>query len=165
MPKSTLFAAYLARRPLLLRRLARLLGCTADAEDLAQDTWLRACGTLVTTSPAALIDRIATNLALDRRRSLARRIPAAAGALEALPSDLPDAERTLLDRDRVRRAEVAIAAMPPRRRAVFLAVRLEGLSHAAVAARFGITTAAVEKHVARAMLDLTAGDAPGRARP
>lgn len=152
----TLAANYLARRSLLLRRLARLVGCRAQAEDLVQEAWLKACGTSVVRRPAAFLDQIALNLARDHLRGLAVRGGPSVAGLEAVPCPTPDAERRLLDKERLRRAEAAIAQLPPRRRAVFLAARVDGLPHAEIAACFGITTAAVEKHIARALTSLAA---------
>jgi RNA polymerase sigma-70 factor (ECF subfamily) len=106
--------------------------------------------------PASFLDRVAVNLARDHLRQVAVQHGSPALALEHLACDEPDPERVCLDRERVRRAEQALAAMPPRRREVFLAARLEGLPHAAIAARFGITPAAVQKHVARALVTLAA---------
>jgi len=107
-------------------------------------------------APVPFLDRVALNLARDHLRSAAVKSGAGAAALHDIPCAEPDPERICLDRDRVRRAERALAAMPARRREVFLAARLDGLPHAAIAARFGITTATVQKHIARAMISLAA---------
>lgn len=154
MSDSTHLAAFMARRPSLLRRLARLLGSRADAEDLSQEAWIRIATSEISSHPVAFLDHVATNLAIDRRRGMAVRGITGAEGLDHLVCPMPTPERTILDRERVRRTEQAIAAIPRRRRAVFLAVRLEGMSHAAAAARFGISIAAVEKHIARVMAHL-----------
>jgi RNA polymerase sigma-70 factor (ECF subfamily) len=48
------------------------------------------------------------------------------------------------------RLKGVIATLPPRRRAVLLAVRLEGLSRQQIAERFGISTSMVEKELRQA---------------
>jgi RNA polymerase sigma-70 factor (ECF subfamily) len=156
MPDAATTPYFLARRPSLLRRLARIVGCAAAAEDLAHDAWLKTHVARDVIHPAAFLERVALNLARDHRRSSAVRGPASPELLDSLVCPEPDAERRLLDRDRLRRAEAAIAALPPRRRRVFLAARLERLSHAQIAQQFGITPAAVEKHIARALVSLAA---------
>ena len=156
MADQHLTKAFLVRRSLLVRRLARLVRCRDTAEDLAQETWLRSRRAGAIDAPIPFLDRVALNLARDHLRGAAIRSGAAVTALRDLPSAEPDPERICLDRDRVRRAERALASLPARRRDVFLAARLEGLPHAVIAARFGITTATVQKHIARAMMTLTA---------
>ena len=55
----------------------------------------------------------------------------------------------------VRAAREVIAAMPERRRDILIALRLEGASLKVVAARYGISTSAVEKHLTRALQSLS----------
>lgn len=117
-----------------------------------QETWMRVAARTGIDRPASFLDRVARNLAHDHLRSLVVQRVSGSAALEVLACHEPAPDQVLLGRERVRRAKAALATMPPRRRTVFLAVRLEGMPHAAVAARFGISQAAVEKHVARAAL-------------
>ena len=154
MADPSLDDVFLRRRPSLLRRLARLVGCHAAAEDLVQETWIRSSLAGSVARPAAFLERVALNLSRDHLYGVALRGAAGAAALDGLACPQPDPEWTLLHRERLRRAEAALAGLPPRRREVFLAGRLDGLPHAEIAARYGITPAAVEKHVARAMLAL-----------
>lgn len=60
-----------AHRPALMRLCYRLLGSVADAEDVVQDTWLRASGADLTTvdNPRSYLLRTATNLCLDQMKA------------------------------------------------------------------------------------------------
>ena len=52
------------------------------------------------------------------------------------------------------RIEAALARMPERRRAIFLAVRLDGTSYAEIAERSGLSVLQVEREIAAALLQL-----------
>lgn len=65
-------------------------------------------------------------------------------------------EHVLIERQRLDILKAALARMPEMRRRVFLFIRVEGLSVAEAALRFGISEATVYKHVSRAMQDCVA---------
>lgn len=151
---ATLASAYLAMRPRLLRLAQRMLGCPDAAADVAQDTWLRAAasGTPPRDSVGLLL-HIARNLARDRLRQRAR--DGLDRDLEPEAADpLANPEQTAADRQLLRRLDAAIAGLPPRCREAFVLARLEGLPHAAIAARMGISARTVENHVAFALVHL-----------
>lgn len=62
---------------------------------------------------------------------------------------MPASSRGAIDR-----IEQALAKLPARRRNIFLLHRLDGLSYAEIADRYGISTKRVEQHIAAAMLHL-----------
>src|SRR5690606_2914537 len=64
--------AFEEHRDLLFAVAYRMLGTAADAEDVVQDTWLRwsAADRSGVADPKAYLVRIATNVALDRLRSV-----------------------------------------------------------------------------------------------
>jgi RNA polymerase sigma-70 factor (ECF subfamily) len=64
-----------------------------------------------------------------------------------MPLPRPSAERSLLDRERLKRLEAALEELPLRCRQVFVLRRIDGLPPAEVAERLGITVNAVAKHV------------------
>lgn len=118
---------FFRHRPSLLRWLAKLIGYRDTAEDLMQETWMRVAARTGIDRPASFLDRVARNLAHDHLRSLVVQRVSGPAALEVLACHEPAPDQVLLGRERVRRAEAALATMPPRRRTVFLAVRLEGM--------------------------------------
>ena len=97
-------------RPDLHRYCRRLTGSLWDAEDLAQDTLLRAFATLGSVhhrieNPRAYLLRVATHAWIDtlRRRhgevaALAERVPAEAGEADAEPGAVRDAGTALIRR-------------------------------------------------------------------
>ena len=151
---------YQRQRLPLVKRLERMLGSRAAAEDLAQDaflrTWRRAPEHLDASGRAAWLHRAATNLAIDelRRRRFGGVDPA---ALEAQAfADDPDG--TIVARD-------ALAALTPHERMVLL-LRFElGLSHAEIGALLDVSPEAARKRVDRArasFADALGGLRPGR---
>lgn len=122
------------------------------SEDLAQETLARlltyARGQTVLDT-RALGFSIATNLVRDHFRALSR------GDVQPLTEDLvcnsPAQEQVSIHRQRIDAFSRALAAMPPLRREVFIRRRLRGESYSEIGAALGLSNAAVEKHVIRAL--------------
>jgi RNA polymerase sigma-70 factor (ECF subfamily) len=147
----------------LLRFLTARLGDAAAAEDVLQDLWLRlqAVDTGAVANGKAYLYRAAQNLALDavraRQRSAVRerQWATAHGGSAAEPVDpSPNAEADMLEREEAAALASAIAALPEAAGRAFRLHKLEGLSHAEIAARLGISRSGVEKHIALAMAHL-----------
>lgn len=142
----------------LLRLFSRRVG-TQDAEDLMQDSFVRiariaASGDPEIERPDAYLSRIAANLLHDRAKSAFER-----ARLTQLPADEllltgPDPVAALEARDVLNRLNSAILRMSPTTREVFMAHRLEGLSHAHIAERLGISTASVARHMTKAIAQI-----------
>jgi RNA polymerase sigma-70 factor (ECF subfamily) len=136
--------------------LTRRLGSPGAAHDVVHDTYLRLQGLDAVPeirNPRAYLFRVADNIALDRLRADGRRHSrfVAAELGEDRPSADPSAEEILTQRQRVRLLALAIDELPPRQREVFLMHKFDGLSHAEISRRLGITRSMVEKHVMRAL--------------
>jgi RNA polymerase sigma factor (sigma-70 family) len=168
MSEAGLEAIFMASRPMLLRFLRARLGDHHEAEDLLQDLWLklRAIETGPIAEPRSYLFRMADNLVLDRRRSARRRArrdeawtDAQSGvAIEV--DDRPSAERTLLARDELRKVERILNNLPERTAAAFRLFRIEGKPQKTIAADFGITVSAVEKHLQKAYRAVLAAQMP-----
>jgi RNA polymerase sigma-70 factor (ECF subfamily) len=147
-----------------LYRIARgVLRDDAEAEDVVQDTWVRAFTALEgfrgDASFATWITRIAMNEALGRLR---RRRPTVEWvedgedrvdterAMTPLPSAMRDPERTMADRQMHDLIEGAIDRLPDGFRTVFIARMVEGLSIEETADLFGIRPETVKTRVHRA---------------
>lgn len=158
MDKGGLEAVFIANRPMLLRFLRARLGDHHGAEDLLQDLWLKLHGleTGPIADPRAYLYRMADNLVLDRRRSAQRRAHReeawsnAQSGVDSEIDDRPSAERTLLARERLNRIERALRELPERTAAAFRMFRIDGKPQKSIAAEFGITVSAVEKHLQKA---------------
>lgn len=160
---SGLAQVYTEIRGELLRFLTARLGDAAAAEDVLQDLWLRlqAVDTGPVANGKAYLYRAAQNLALDtvraRQRNSARdrEWAAAHGGPGAEPADpSPNAEAGMLEREEAAALAAAIAALPEAAGRAFRLHKLEGLPHAEIAARLGISRSGVEKHIAVAMAHL-----------
>jgi RNA polymerase sigma-70 factor, ECF subfamily len=134
----------------ILNYAYRMLGDTAEAEDVAQETFLRLWRSLDTwRADAPLIhwlQRVAYNLCIDRLR---RRRPI---SLETAPEPLDPAEGPAGSLHRHELAEAvahAIGQLPERQRAAVVFVHQEGLSNIETAELMGISVDAVESLLAR----------------
>lgn len=156
-------ACYRDCRGELLRFLIARTGDSGEAEEVLQDVWIRL--RQVPAGPIAngraYLYRMAQNLVVDRIREKQRRMQrerawlddrtdrAASGAEPVDPSRT--AEDTILEREETARLLSALATLPDGARHAFELHKIEGLSHAEVAQRLGISKSGVEKHMAVAM--------------
>lgn len=157
-------------------RLAlRLTGNPPDAEDLAQDTFVRVFGRLHDFRPQNMegwLHRITTNLFLDRMRRRQRiRMDALADAVvERLESDEPLPDKALSDAMFEPDVEAALNTLRPEFRTVIMLCDVEQLSYEQIAEVLGIKIGTVQSriHRGRAQLrDALAHRAPraDRSRP
>ncbi|MGH6956231.1 MAG: RNA polymerase sigma factor SigJ [Caulobacteraceae bacterium] len=145
--------AFQAERPRLVRLAYRMLGSMAEAEDVAQDAWLRWRGAEAEAvdDPAAFLARTATRLCLDRmRRQKASRAAYRGPWLpEPLIEDL--AEEPLERAEEVSVAFLlALERLSPLERAVFLLHDVFEADYEAVAETLGRSEAACRQLAARA---------------
>lgn len=143
----------------LVRHLASLVGPGGEAEELAQEAFVRLWEQRERWeggSARALVFRIGRNRALDRirRQDVRSRFvrDAGEGDVGVAPSPAEDLERAEL---RLRVAS-ALERLAPRRREVLELVRFGGLSHEEVAEAMGISLQTVANHVSLALRDLRA---------
>jgi RNA polymerase sigma-70 factor (ECF subfamily) len=148
-------ALYRATLAPLRRYLARLLGNTTEAQDVAHDAYLRvypSVGKKPVERPEALLYVTARRLAINRlkRRSIS---PFAREALnsDTAASSAPGVAQQVMARQEWRLLEQAIAQLPEGCRAVLLLRKIELLSHREIADRLGIAVSTVEKQHARAL--------------
>jgi RNA polymerase sigma-70 factor (ECF subfamily) len=136
----------------------RMTGNLAEAEDVAQDAFLRVWqhaadwrdrGAKFTT----WLYRVVMNLCLDRRR----RAPMAPLEAAGDPADeRPSAEASVAARQRERAVANALAMLPDRQRAALVLSYYEGLSNAAAATVLAISVTALESLLVRARRSLRA---------
>jgi RNA polymerase sigma factor (sigma-70 family) len=130
-----------------------------DADDLVQEAWVRlACYEQAHTvqSPEAFVMRAALNLSIDSHRMQLRHGDEVLTE-DTLVLDLrPGADDVLLAKERLARLSVGLDRLSPRTRDIFLAHRIDGLSYAEIARRENLSVSAIEKHIAKAALLVTA---------
>ena len=128
-----------------------------DPEDVAQQAFFKLGemeGAERLESPRAFVFRVAINLMLDERRSLARvsrTLDASAPLLAIDSEETPDLERTLIAKQQMGLLEKVVQGLPDRHRQYLLANRLEGQSFVAIAERFGVSQSLVRKTVEEAL--------------
>lgn len=130
-----------------------------DAEDLVQEAWVRLAqyehGKPV-VQPEAFLMRTALNLSIDTHRLRQSRGTDVVLEDVVLIDATPSAEATLLARERLQRLSDGLGRLPERTRGFFLAHRIEGKSYTEIAREHNLSVTAVEQHIAKAMLRLTA---------
>ena len=133
---------------LVLVTALRLLGNLPDAQDAAQEVFLRLYRhRRMLESPAlpSWLYRVTVNVCHD----LARRRPA--GELEREPADEgPDPQQGVLAAERSRVLQMSLRALPEKERAALVLRDLEGFSTAGVAQILGSSEATVRSQVSRA---------------
>jgi RNA polymerase sigma-70 factor (ECF subfamily) len=126
----------------------RLLADREEARDLLQETFLRAARqpSFPSADPAAeaWLVRTLVNLSRDLHRRRATRTRALP-RLQAEASTAPSPERAVEARFEVR---TALAALPPRKRAILVLHELEGLAIGDIARLLGLRNATVRWHLA-----------------
>jgi RNA polymerase sigma factor (sigma-70 family) len=154
-------------RPALMAFFMRRAASHSDAEDMTQELFAKLAtaqsgprGASPMDNADAYIFQMAANLLRDRgrrekvranyRASVHAGIGAGGGDLEAL-----DPARVLLARESLGEVSDALRELPDRTRAIFLLFRLEGMKQSELAALYGVSVSAVQKHIFKAMTHLT----------
>jgi RNA polymerase sigma-70 factor (ECF subfamily) len=138
--------------------LRRRLGCAQDADDLAHDTFVRLLGRPAPVlapealrEPRAYLTTVAHGLLVDfwRRGELER---AYLADLAARPEPLhPSPEECLAAVQLLRAVDALLQGLTPKTRAAWLMHRLDGLTHAEIAARLHVSVPRVRQYLANAM--------------
>ncbi len=135
--------------------LRRKLGCPQSAADLAQDTFMRlltARETPTLAEPRAFLTVVAKRVLFNhyRRQDLER---AYLQALAQMPEQVVPSEEeraiillTLMELDQL------LDGLPSPVKRAFLLAQIDGLSHAEIGARLGISVATVKRHLSKAAL-------------
>jgi len=129
-----------------------------DADDLLQEAWVRlVCYERehAVDRPEAFLMRTAINLSVDAYRSRQSRGEEVLLEDVVLIDTAPTAEDVVLARQRVARLGTCLGRLPAKTRMVFLAHRVDGKSYLQIAGEHNLSVSAVEKHVAKALLQLT----------
>jgi RNA polymerase sigma-70 factor (ECF subfamily) len=156
---AALVTRYRARVVALARRM--LAADPEEAEDVAQEAFVAAYDKRQSFRPGEpfrpWLYRIAVNRCLDRLRARSRRPDVL--DLSGIPepaSPAPDPAQALLAGEGDRRLASAVAALPPKLRAVFLLRHLDDLSYEEIAAATGVPLGTVKTHLFRARAHLRA---------
>lgn len=158
--KDQLLAVYLERRPALVRSFAARTGSRERAEDVVQDLYVRlqalteeAAAEL--QNPVAFLYRIGGNLVLDGvrqgKRTAARDKAWTEEGGEIVGgvsiADQPSPEDAAWARLKLDQVSRALEDVAPKARQAFRLHRIDGLTHAQIAERLGVSASSVEKYL------------------
>ena len=149
---------YRRHHPMVLRRLTRLCGNSAVAEELAQETFLRAAQRIGNGGELhfrAWVLRIGTNIGIDHLRAL-RRAPAQ--SIEEMVRIVPaagtpaviDTEASVEMRENARFVASVLGRLNPRHQQVLVMREIEGLDYRSIAERLNVSCSAIETLLFRA---------------
>ncbi|WP_091918401.1 RNA polymerase sigma factor [Mesorhizobium sp. YR577] len=152
-----LIAAFVRVRPRLDAAAKARTGCSATAEDLMQDAWLKLENAGLEDgairNPAGFITRVAQHAVTDHLRNQRRRNEIDSELADILGEncDLVSPERTLIGRENLKAVRKILDELPEKTRNIFLMNRIDGISHRRLAELHGITDEAVYYHIRRAL--------------
>ena len=150
-----LLQRFLQLYPDLRERLRRRLGSTDLADEALNEVYVklrRAGKPDAIRNIGAYLFRLTLNTASDQRRAGEKL--ASASEIEAaldISDPSPDASRTVAARHDLAILQEAIAALPERRRAILLAVRLDDRSCREIADEMGVSKRTVELELRQAL--------------
>ena len=148
----------------LVAHVGRGLRATADAEDIVQETWIRAArvmaaqsrGGPVVNNLRALLFRIAGNLSIDhlRRKRVRRHLEAddldSTAAMNAT-GEASDAESAILHRESEAALVAALGRLPVRASKVLILSRVEGWTYPRIAAHLDVSLRTVSNDMQAAL--------------
>lgn len=161
-----LIAAYLRKRADLVRFFTLRTGSATTAEDVVQDLYVKLTETEAPAglrNPEAFLYRMGANLMLDRAKASRRAAARDHAWNQAGTGDGPEpiareapADEAVASRQRLQRLLAALDRQPPQVAAAFRLHKFDGLTHAEVAARMGVSRSSVEKYIMSALKALSA---------
>lgn len=149
---------YLKNHRWLVSWLYKKTGCSFDAADLAQDTFIKVANTNVNgiefiESPRAYLTTTATRLIIDlvRKRNI-EHVYLESLYLSQSNNHMASPEQIKAIVETLNEIANLLENLPDKVCQAFLMCRLEGLSYAEIANQLGVSTSMVKQYIARAML-------------
>lgn len=139
----------------LLRVLRRRTGDDELAADLTHDVFVKLSAVKAVipdhSHGRAYLFRMAGNLAIDHGRTEQRRADILTGSQILFEDVQPGPEQMLVDRDQLRRVELALADLPERCREVLYLSQVQGMTHREIAESLDVSVSLIEKYRLRAL--------------
>jgi RNA polymerase sigma-70 factor (ECF subfamily) len=137
----------------LLRFLQARLPCVHDAEDLAQEVYLRLMRVTDRErirNPRAYVLRVAANVVHEWRLLARNRLTHSADPLDHLPDGLDTVSEAEIQRQS-RELEAALCTLSPKCRAVVLMHRRDHYTYEEIAGKLGISVSMVKKYLVKGL--------------
>ena len=135
-----------------------MLRDTHDAQDAAQDCFIKACRALHDFSPDASLYtwlyRIAVNTCLDYRRKRIQSQMDSHSMAEDMPSHLPSPEKLYESKEISKVVRIAMQKLPEKLRAAIVLREIEGLSYEEIAEIMDVSTGTVKSRISRSREEL-----------
>jgi RNA polymerase sigma factor (sigma-70 family) len=142
----------------LRRFLLRRVRSAADADDLAQEVYLRIARHPCLDEVACLrafVFQTALNLVRDRSRRCHTRALTTSVPIDAVPLEAADdPSASVMYGQEIEHVLERLERMPENRRSALLRHRLENQSYAQIAAGMNVSVSMVEKHISAALADI-----------
>lgn len=143
--------------PRIQRLALRLLQDRAEAEDVTQEALMRLWQIAPRwvpggAQPATWLHRVAVNLATDRLR---RRRGVGLDTIDEPDDPAPSVVESMIEGQRLRALDEALALLPERQRVAVVLRHLEGMTNPEIGASMGLGVEAVESLTARGKRRLT----------
>lgn len=149
-----LIASFLRNESDIKRYFKKATGSEADADDLAQEAWIKLArnGATALSAPLPYLIRIARTLTLDHTRNNKRRLKTGdVAALLDVADTAPDAYRQVEGMDQLRWLQCILGELPERQRLILTAARIEERRHSDIAEEFGVSIRTVELELRKAL--------------
>ncbi len=145
---------YRDHRTWLLAWLQRSTACRQRAEDLSQDTFVRLLGRAqldTPREPRAFLAAVAKGLMFDhfRRAALEQAYLAELALMPESEQPSPEVQHLILED--LKAIDRLLGKLSSKARAAFLHNRLDGMSHAEIAERMGVSVSRVRQYIAQGM--------------
>lgn len=162
MLNSGLLQVFVESRGALLRFLQLRGASQADAEDILQDVHLKLLADRLgpVAEPRAYLYKMASNILSGARRTADRRTRREEGwhdvygGSDGERDERPSIETELIAREQLAILQRVLDKLPERTRMIFRRFRIDGEAQRGVAQELGISVSAVEKHLARAYVEI-----------
>ncbi|MDW5418343.1 sigma-70 family RNA polymerase sigma factor [Iodobacter sp. CM08] len=135
--------------------ISRSIGCRDKAQDVVQEAYARVLASPHATATAgvgALLYTTAKNIVIDQYRQNNARQYDDIERMELMASSADEPERRVAGRQSMQQLIQLIETLSPRCKEAFVLYKLDGLSHAEIAAKMGISINMVEKHIINGMI-------------
>ena len=153
-----LSALFIGQRSALIRMLSRVVGCASQAEDLAQETYLKVAKALYSRPIEHLhpfLYQTAQYLAFDHLRSMRskRRFECqlAQSMVVEVPTSAPGPECQAQGQQQLQQFQQVLGTLPTRQQQILVLHKLHGLSQGDIAQRLQVSLSTVEKNLRNAL--------------